>query len=393
LAQLDTWYEHHLLCDPPNCPNLNAISHINMFEGLTCGDEGYIASIVMPVADYFMQITSPTNKNLYAIQFIDSSYIEKSYIVGESGIILKSNNIWFPIEPFYLQNSPTNRNLYSVYFIAYTNGVAVGDTGTVIRTTDGGDHWTLISSITQNRLYSVHFPSLNTGYAVGNDGIVIKTTDNGQNWEIKTQPVADSLRSVWFTNDNIGFVVSRNGAIYKTTNGGNNWQIKPSGITQNLYAIRFSSLSTGYAEGINNKVIKTTDAGETWTIQNIPTLFHQGNFKGMSINTAGEVIIVGSNGTILGNYPEPGLVQDNLNNDNLELIPNPAKDKITINLPGFINFSDLHIDIYNTYGQILLHQNLKQNNTELNISQLPQGIYFLKINFGDKSAVRKFIKY
>jgi hypothetical protein len=71
------------------------------------------------------------------------------------------------------------------------------------------------------------------------------------------------------------------------------------------------------------------------------------------------------------------------NNGELKIYPNPAQDKISINLPVFENLAGLQLNIYNIQGQMLLQQNLIQNNTEIDISQLEQGIYVAKIRLED----------
>jgi photosystem II stability/assembly factor-like uncharacterized protein len=50
------------------------------------------------------------------------------------------------------QNSCTTNNLYSVYFTNTTTGYVVGDSGTILKTTDGGINWLPQSSGTSNRL-------------------------------------------------------------------------------------------------------------------------------------------------------------------------------------------------------------------------------------------------
>jgi len=384
----ETWYPHVVMVfGNQQLPNINSVSIIyNDFGGIICGDSGYIANWQFFSEDYWSpNFNLITHQNLNSVYIVDSLDVHKAYMAGDSGKIFKTNDIplFYGDIPFYSQNSPTANNLYSIFFNNYLEGIAVGDTGTVVRTTDGGSHWNLISSITQNRLYSVQFPSTNLGYAVGVNGTVIKTTDGGGNWVMKTQAIADTLRCVWFTDDNTGFVVSRNGAIYKTTDGGNNWQSKPSGITQNINAIRFASTNIGYAAGNNDKVLRTTDAGETWIIQAIA--INQANYKGISTSNYGQVYIVGSNGNAIGNFPEPGSIQKYWNNGEVKITPNPAKDYLTINLQNNKNYSGLALSIYNIQGQILLQHKLKQNNSEIDISQLREGIYIAKIRMSDGS--------
>ena len=66
------------------------------------------------------------------------------------------------------------------------------------------------------------------------------------------------------------------------------------------------------------------------------------------------------------------------------LYPNPAHDAITI------TGSDLHdVRISNAIGQLLLSSNINADKVTIDISMLPAGVYFLKVN---GVAVKKFIK-
>ena len=69
--------------------------------------------------------------------------------------------------------------------------------------------------------------------------------------------------------------------------------------------------------------------------------------------------------------------------------PNPASDKLNITLP---DNNIIELTITNINGQILKSVVLNQNNT-VNISDLPSGIFFININDGRKTTVKKFVKY
>jgi len=168
-----------------------------------------------------------------------------------------------------IQNSPTTENLFGVYFVSATTGVAVGDNGTMIRTTDGGSNWSLLSIVTSKRLKSVYFPSSTIGYAVGNDGVMLKTSDGGQNWSLLTSVTTEKLESVWFFDDNTGFVGGYNAAIYKTVDGGSTWILSNNGTqsNQNILDMHWISASIGYAaitQGGVHGVLITNDGGANW---------------------------------------------------------------------------------------------------------------------------------
>ena len=66
------------------------------------------------------------------------------------------------------------------------NGIVVGEQGTILRTTDGGQNWISQSSGTYTYLYGVAFTDINNGTVVGLNGTILNTTDGGQNWTLNS---------------------------------------------------------------------------------------------------------------------------------------------------------------------------------------------------------------
>ncbi len=105
----------------------------------------------------------------------------------------------FAPEPPSYRNFPEQKNdarLNDVCFVSPTQGWAVGDRGTIWRTTDGGNDWTLAETPTDANLFAVSFLDENYGLAVGGrvlptshagQGVVLRTIDGGKTWgEIET---------------------------------------------------------------------------------------------------------------------------------------------------------------------------------------------------------------
>src|SRR5262249_30337492 len=63
-------------------------------------------------------------------------------------------------------------------------GVAVGDHGTLLRTTDGGLTWTNIDTYITNNLNAVLLETPSIGWAVGDGGSFMETTDGGLTWTL-----------------------------------------------------------------------------------------------------------------------------------------------------------------------------------------------------------------
>lgn len=78
-------------------------------------------------------------------------------------------------------------------------------------------------------------------------------------------------------------------------------------------------------------------------------------------------------------------VNDPYLNDNINIYPNPANNSIHIasDVEG-----TLTIEIYNLMGKRINVETT--NNTTIGVSNLPEGIYFMRFNLNEKSVVKKF---
>ncbi|MBN8584925.1 MAG: T9SS type A sorting domain-containing protein [Ignavibacteria bacterium] len=168
------------------------------------------------------------------------------------------------------QSSGTTVTLFDISMPGVSTtlvGWAVGLSGTILRTTNGGTNWIAVNSPTSNSLTSVHCFNSTSILAVGWNGTVIKTTNNGLDWTSNFIGSFD-LESVSFINSTTGFICGKSGGIWKTTNGGNTW----NGLVVNSLDNRecyFINSTTGYTCGplINTQtasVKRTTSGGASW---------------------------------------------------------------------------------------------------------------------------------
>jgi len=114
--------------------------------------------------------------------------------------------------------------MYSFQFINSNQGWTIGNykggKGRILKTTDGGNNWTLCGNPPSTYYYSVYFANENTGWVAGNS--IIKTTDGGNTWIRQKSP--STVSSIFFLNDNIGWAVGN--GIFKTTDGGGMVSVK-----------------------------------------------------------------------------------------------------------------------------------------------------------------------
>ena len=173
-----------------------------------------------------------------------------------------------------IQNSGAVTSLSSVYFIDNHTGWAVGDSGTILKTTDGGNTWNKQNAKTTNYLSSVCFVDFQTGWVVGESGTIFKTTDGGISWNTQNSGVTNHLFSVYFVDDSNGWAVGESGTILMTSDGGTTWHTQNSGTNLNLYSVHFVDHQTGYVVGggvigiIRSFgtpiILKTNNGGQSW---------------------------------------------------------------------------------------------------------------------------------
>ncbi|WP_033961402.1 DUF7619 domain-containing protein [Psychroserpens jangbogonensis] len=75
--------------------------------------------------------------------------------------------------------------------------------------------------------------------------------------------------------------------------------------------------------------------------------------------------------------------------NDFEVFPNPAKDKFTVKLNTSINGT---LSVYDIQGKLILDQNVTESNLiEMNVSQLQNGMYFIKLKSDQFEAIKKLI--
>jgi photosystem II stability/assembly factor-like uncharacterized protein len=273
-----------------------------------------------------------------------------------------------------------------------------GASSIILQTTDGGIDWTSRYNGNNSELNSLHFPDANTGYAVGGwgtisemGGTILKTTDGGTTWTLMNS-IPQMLYSVFFTSPSTGYILSDDGwrkHILKTIDGGYNWTSQYSTSSSGLlYSVCFANEATGYVAGQSGMILKTTDAGTNWSVQNSGSL---NSLISVSFANQDTGYVVGSTGLILkttngGGYPV-GINDNDPTLYSLEIYPNPASTEITIE-----SATKGSISILNLSGQQLITRQFTEPKTQLDISTLPSGVYFVRLTGERTVEVGKIIK-
>ncbi len=188
---------------------------------------------------------------------------------------LFSQQYWLP------QSSPTTKPLTKIIFTDSLYGWVIGDSGTIVHTTNSGDNWTLqTSGVNTFELTDIFMLDRNIGWIVYVNTLNLRTfilssTNGGLNWvSTSFQDTSSILEHIYFINPSTGFLTGYSAKIFKTTNGGLNWgetRFDTSGCFYLLPKrdIYFINAQTGYSCGgvldFQGVILKTTDGGSNWS--------------------------------------------------------------------------------------------------------------------------------
>jgi len=214
-------------------------------------------------------------------------------------------------------------------------GIAVGGSGLVIESADGGQSWALAEAFTESALLDVSCgagPSLivaqgggiyrwsdgayqavdsgtdarllsvasnNNGlaFAVGSFGAILRSEDGGLNWEslstdweaILNDFVEPHLYDVTVSEVGVVTIVGEFELVVRSPDGGATWETAHTGEAS-LFGLSLTADGSGFAVGQEGRIIGTTDGGVSWAEVSSPT---GGILRNVWSSPAGEVVISG----------------------------------------------------------------------------------------------------
>ncbi len=277
----------------------------------------------------------------------------------------------------------------------------------------------------------------NTIY-VGYDRIH-KSSNNGGSWIAISQNFGGNLDNLKIAPSNNQVMYATRGfRLYRTEDGGStNWEQKtiPGGRI-NFIAVHPTKPNTiAVAITGSNRVSISEDGGDTWISyrKNLPNFSalclvwddngKDGLYLGMDygvyyidntfsawqpysnmlpnviineleINQATRTLYAGTYGRGLWASPlvekKIGITENEFNN-RVQIHPNPTTSEVVITTPKNVEGT---IKLFDMLGKLLIHKKdvLLHNNYTLDVSNLPQGTYFIRLNTAEGMAIKKLIK-
>jgi predicted CXXCH cytochrome family protein len=212
--------------------------------------------------EWYWQNPLPQGNSLYGATAVGQSRV---WAVGDSGVVLRSTDGGAAWE---VQDADTQVQLRAVDFADQSTGWVAGRDGTLRATTDGGSTWTAQASGTAEDLFGIGFADALAGWAVGAAGVIRATADGGSMWTAQTSGTSERLLGISVVDAQTAWAVGGGATILHTSTGGSVWalQTPPPGVVADLRGVDFVDADFGYAVGEGGTVLKTSNGGATWTV-------------------------------------------------------------------------------------------------------------------------------
>lgn len=214
--------------------------------------------------------------------------------------------------------------------------VAVGEQGRIVLSDDNGVTWKQVPVPTSVTLTAVHFVGEAQGWAVGHSGVVLHSADGGLRWEkqldgrLAAQLHADSVKEsdgaseetqetrarqrharqllsdgadkpfldVFFENRNKGWIIGAYGIAFATEDGGKQWKSIIASVanprSRHLYSIK-PAAGKRYIAGEQGLLLASDEGGSRFSPIDSP---YKGSYFGVLGDGGDELVLYGLRGNV-----------------------------------------------------------------------------------------------
>lgn len=146
-----------------------------------------------------------------------------------------------------------------LYFTDEQHGLVVGGLGLVIRTDDGGMHWSKQTvdcgySSCSYAFYALDMIDARRGGIAGQE--YFSTSDGGSRWSMRDLPFGVELYDIKFVGEEQGWMVGDHGVVLHTEDSGNSWNLVQSGLLDTLFGAYFVDSQHGWFVGDYGAIVQ-----------------------------------------------------------------------------------------------------------------------------------------
>ncbi|MBL7895432.1 MAG: T9SS type A sorting domain-containing protein [Bacteroidia bacterium] len=254
--------------------------------------------------------------------------------------------------------------------------------------THGALKWTYSNSIYNASKYQIgeHLEESDSG------DLLVTFTSGGSNTNFNSSVLRlDSMGNTlgngmsMFSNYNLGFSVWNRPLHFARSFYSNNYYFDVSGQSFPVNPLTIQKFNSAMTHSCSIPVTYTYALGGIGQVPSMPvatptiqTIINY-SLNSLLINVTPVTFSVNTNFCTVLNIENHEL------NGKLNLSPNPAHSKIVINASDKIE----SVEVYDISGKLI---STHSNTNEIDVSELTQGMYFLRMNFGNEIVTKKFIK-
>lgn len=278
----DRTYGKHSVYTTHNLESRNEYNSLNQLVKQTVPDHDKINLFETSLPDGL-----ENRLNIQNVQFVNSN---TGYLCGYIAINGLNRGYLYRTDDagitWHRVDNLVASDLQKVQMVDASTGYAVGTSGIVLKTVDGGNSWDMLDLYSVNnftgKLNDLYFKSSTDGIIAGDDAALLHTSDGGNTWTkitlngLPTVGVLDDITSITFdnVNSNLFFSIKKsptglptNGMLYKITSStGSTWSIT---AFTNVHSLDLNDLcyyetGKGYAAGVDGTLLWTNDHGNAW---------------------------------------------------------------------------------------------------------------------------------
>lgn len=390
----------------PTQENLNSIFFHDIKNGWIVGNNGVVLKTI-DSGNIWELIELGTEENFHTVHFIDDSV---GWISG--------NKTYFTVDRFRNYSIIDRKNAFFVDSLNVWSFRWTKDHKYKPRTggdvfeysNDAGQTWTIVDEYILEYTDCLIY-NMNTMLTIGGDiyeqdrGFVRYSEDSGLTWNKTLEAHSTCFDFISLIEDSCLLVWGMDmygGQVHLSKDLGMSWKyvfgcMRGGGGIENslLLASYFINSNFGWVvtsdyitseEDIFQQIKKTEDGGKTWVVIKKELTGNHSRFKQLALFgiDKDDAWLSGQDGYVLKMSNMNNSEVDSLYN-NLQsalIYPNPVRHEFTLRIPC-INDCKAIIKLYNIKGQTVLNHkctlNVGENNIELNVFNLSNGIYIVNI--------------
>lgn len=206
-------------------------------------------------------------QNYSGVWFRDSL---TGFVNGDYGVIIKTTDggiRWKVVSENDTRSYNRVNSLNGNYI------VAVGQSGLFKQSYDGGDTWSYVAMDSSTNLWSIEYKKSGEVWVGGTNNVLIKTADNGITWKAIETSISSSYWDIKYYDDLNGVIGCDSGIVLRTEDGGKSWIKVQLPVTNSIYTIKYLTASKLVLGTDVSTFYYSEDGAKTWNLSQCTYLF------------------------------------------------------------------------------------------------------------------------